>query len=447
MIVVSIPDNNLKERTYIVDMMLDVFLGLDYELKTGSTHYEILLENGNKLIVEDHFFNKFPNNLEYLEADNIPLAVNFQSNTENRFIPENDIPVIYGIDRLELKSGKQQSQTVAITCGIDIFASAFFMLTRWEEHVQTGRDGHGRFPATASLAYQNGFLHRPVVNEYAEMLWNMLEHLGINQKRKTSNRQLFLTHDVDQLYFWKNAKQLLRITTADFLKRHDPKLALERFREFLRVEKGLQKDPFDTFDWLMDLSESIGTTSRFYFMSGGVTAYDNRYRINEPRAVELMQKIKERGHIIGIHTSYNSYNDPEQFAKEKALLEEACECEITEGRQHYLRFDVPATWRVWEENGMETDSTCGYADSIGFRCGTGDAFRVFDILKRETLSLRERPLVVMDCSLFDYQGLGEEEALKAVAKVREAGSSVTFLWHNSYGKYRGFYEKLIKGIE
>ncbi len=64
-------------------------------------------------------------------------------------------------------------------------------------------------------------------------------------------------------------------------------------------------------------------------MSGGCTKYDNRYRIDEPKCIELINKIKERDHIIGFHSSYNAYNDSEQFRKEKETLENAVGKEVT----------------------------------------------------------------------------------------------------------------------
>ena len=54
-------------------------------------------------------------------------------------------------------------------------------------------------------------------------------------------------------------------------------------------------------------------------MSGGVTEFDNRYDIKD--AKKLIEKIKARGHIVGIHPSYNAYNDALQLKKEKEVLE------------------------------------------------------------------------------------------------------------------------------
>ena len=59
---------------------------------------------------------------------------------------------------------------------LDIFGSAFFMLTRYEEMVITERDTHGRFPARASIAYREGLLERPIVDEYLELLWAAIQY-------------------------------------------------------------------------------------------------------------------------------------------------------------------------------------------------------------------------------------------------------------------------------
>jgi len=404
MIHVTIPNNNFNERRYVLDIIMNEFLGLEYNLEIGSNDYKILLKNSKELIVKDTFFNKYPKDLEYLKLENIPKKIE----------------------------------------DLDIFAASFFMLTRWEEYVNKNRDEHNRFPATESLAFKEGFLDRPVVNEYVEMLKNMLLKLDSSLKFRSREYQLFLTHDVDHLYFWKSSKQLFRIVTGDVLKRWDFSLAFARVKEYILVKRKKIRDPFDTFDWLMDKSEEIGVKSRFYFMSGGVTEYDNNYKIDEPKSLKLIYKIKKRGHIIGIHPSYSAYNDSEQFKKEKELLEKITEQKILEGREHYLRFEVPTTWQVWEDNGMEVDSTCGYADKEGFRCGTGDEFSVFNVLTREKLKLKERPLVLMDCSLFEYNNYNYKEAEENTKELQKHTNICTVLWHNSYIEHMKFYGEFIE---
>ena len=379
------------------------------------------------MVIKDSFFSRFADGLGYLNEKNIPKKVKF---VKNQFIIEKNIPVIYGNDELKVNENE-------IICDIDIFASSFFMLTRWEEYVNKIRDIHSRFPATASLAYKNNSLHRPIVNEYIEMLWNILKFLGVSQNRKEKKFKLVLTHDVDNLYKWKSWRQVFRTMGGDVLKRRNLNIAMSRIKQYEKIRQRKMKDPYDTFDHLMDGSESIGVKSRFYFMSGGVTKYDNNYKIGEKKCIELIKEIKRRGHIIGFHGSYASYNNSQQWKKEKELMERIYKGEINEGRQHFLRFEVPTTWQMWENNNMQIDSTCGYADREGFRCGTGDEFPIFNILKRKKLSLKERPLVVMDDTLQnpDYRSLSPSEGFEIIKYhieiVRKYKSKITLLWHNS----------------
>lgn len=214
-------------------------------------------------------------------------------------------------------------------------------------------------------------------------------------------------------------------------------LALSRIKKYEKIRQGKIKDPYDTFDYLMDKSESIGIKSRFYFMSGGITKYDNNYKIDEKKCIELIKEIRKREHIIGFHGSYASYNNPQQWEEEKEILERVCESEVNDGRQHFLRFEVPTTWQIWEDNNMQIDSTCGYADREGFRCGTGDAFSVFNILSRKKLILKERPLIIMEGTLQNpnYRGLSSNDFLKVlnyyVKIIKRYNSKITLLWHNS----------------
>lgn len=412
-------NNNIPERKYVADIIFNEFLGLEYELEIGSENYEISLENGSQIIFEDSFFNLYPQDGEYLELDNIPTQTQYVS---NRFLVQDDIPVIFGNSKLE-------HNNATITCGIDIFASSFFMLSRWEEYVNKKRDSHNRFPARESLAFKCGFLGRPIVNEYVELLKAMMIQLDSKLVFNTKSR-LFITHDVDRLYMWKNWKHISRRALGDVLKRRDLRLAVSRFVNYFKIRVRKMKDPFDTFDWMMSQNEKTNSKSYFYFMSGGTSKYDNRYKINEPRCLELIDQIKERGHVIGFHPSYDSYNDTEQFRKEKDALEKVTKSKVTEGRQHYLRFEVPTTWQIWEDNGMKIDSTCGYADKEGFRCGTGNEFSVFNILSREKLFLKERPLILMEGTIFGYQDINEEENIKNIISWNKI-TDIVVLWHNS----------------
>ena len=441
---VLIPNNNIEERKYIIDILLNEFLGLEFLVVVGnnSKDYEIVLENGNKLMVEDHFFNKFSNDLGYLKEENIPKNVKF---SKNDFCPEADIPIIYGTSNFQLK-------TSSLTCGLDIFASSFFMLTRWEEYVNKTRDKHNRFSAYTSLSYKNNFLDRPIVNEYVEMLWNMLKFLGCKQERKKRKFEFVLTHDVDHAYKYASLVSGFREILGCIIKRKDLSLAYENSLSKLLTHLNLKKDPFDTYGYLMDISEQVGVRSYFFLHSSNYSKYDSD---NDNFLKTIAQKVLKRGHFLGYHPSYNSYNNLEIFMEDKERIENIIECKLTSGRQHYLRFEVPTTWQVWEEAKMKWDSTLSYADKEGFRCGVCYPYSVFNIILRKKLNLKEKPLIAMEGSFTTYQPdiapkEMRETILKLIKKVKKYNGEFVFLWHNSnfntneWLKYKKVYESIIK---
>ena len=455
MLKITIPNNNIAERKYILDIIFDEFLGLDFKVVENDDcqDWEIELENGSKIIFEDHFFNKYLKELEYLKLENIPAKVEF---VKNQFIVEDDIPIIYGNKKLETKNDELKT----IFCGIDIFASSFFMLTRWEEYVNKNRDSHDRFSANESLAYKQGFLDRPIVNEYVEMLKNMLLELGLIQKLKTRNYQLFVSCDVDQPYDCtvENLKNLIRVCSGDILKRKSIKEFAKRVRRYIFNKFGNYKyDENYTFDWYMDMCEKAGTKAAFYFIPTSIEKQNGCYELQDKKIQNLIKYIDSRGHEIGVHGSYQTYKDKEKAKLQKNMLNDTLSSlgisqKVVGNRQHYLRWDSSITPMVLEYAGFLYDTTGSYADRPGFRYGVCYEFSMFDILNRKKLSLKQRPLIVMECTIIDdmYMGLGySEEALQVMKDLKQKcfkyNGNFSLLWHNSHFKTRED-KKMFEGI-
>lgn len=201
------------------------------------------------------------------------------------------------------------------------------------------------------------------------------------------------------------------------------------------MRRGKQTDPYDTFDYLMTLAEKKGQRFVFYMLAGGETIFEGYYDIKDPRIVSLMKNILERGHDIGLHPSYNSFNDPKKIDEERRAVEKASGIHVKASRQHYLRFAVPETWRHLHAAYIKEDSTLGYAAEPGFRCGTSKPFPVFDIHQRKELPLIERPLLIMDVSLKMYKMFSPEESKayckKIIDQVKMHDGELVILWHNS----------------
>jgi len=354
---IQIPNNNIPERKYIINVLFSEFFGINYEIEIGEVENYIIKFQDKEIEIKDAFFDNFREELSYLKKENIPEKVVFE---ENKFIPEVNIPVIYGNSDIDTAENK-------IFCGIDIFASSFFMLTRWEEYVISEKDKHGRIPDELQLSVRNNFHERPVVNEYLEMLRNMFRFLGIEIENKHQYKAK-ITHDVDFFARYDKFTKVIKAAGGDIFKRKSFKKAINTFKSYFQIKIGKEKDPYDTFDYLMNLSEKTGLKSRFYFIPGMIGEEDAQYNITDEQAVKTMAKIQSKGHIVGIHGAYRSYNNEDLFNKELKRFPEGIK--ITEGRQHFLRFDNPGTWQMLNDTGINFDSTIGFINNIGFRAGT-----------------------------------------------------------------------------
>lgn len=330
--------------------------------------------------------------------------------------------------------------------GYDILGLTYWMLTRQEEVGRTDLDGHGRFPAIASHAYKHDYLERPIVDEWLHVLKQVILSVYSGIVLTRHQFRISVSHDVDapSRYSFTGFKGLLRVIAGDVLKRGDIKSLLYGPWIRLNTLDALHpRDPFNTFDWLMDISDQHGLTSAFYFICGRTSNLDADYEPDHPAIRALMRRIHQRGHEIGLHPSYCTYQSPELIKDEAERLrriasEEGISQNEWGGRMHFLRWQHPTTLRAWADAGMTYDSTLGYADRPGFRCGTCFEYQAYDPVERDILNIKIRPLVLMECSVIDehYMGLGlEQMALDKFNKLKSSCSAVggnfTMLWHNS----------------
>jgi hypothetical protein len=408
------------EKEYIFHVLLREMLGVDYRVafSEGEKNYRLCLPNGAELVVEDHFFEQ-KDEADYLRAEHIPNKIEW---ADSPFGQEN-FAMVFGHNLFIVKEKEARS-------GLDVFASAFFMLARWEEFAQPGRDVHGRSPAEKSLAARADFLHRPVVNEWADLLWQLLQRLGWESPRPQRQFRVSFSCDVDHPRLWWSAAARWKTVAGAIFRRGD-------FREakYWLSLSGARRDPYDVFDAWLDFFAEKNRVAQFNFLGERPRTSDCWYPLRHPFVQDLMQKIAARGHRIGFHPSYEAFENQAVFERELASLRAVSPVEITSGRQHYLRFAAPTTWRAWAAAGLREDSTLGYAEAEGFRCGICHDFPVFDFLARRALPLREKPLVAMDVTMALYRRYTPAQALERLARLRREtekhGGDFTILWHNS----------------
>jgi len=344
----------------------------------------------------------------------------------------------------------------------DILGLTYWMLARVEEIGRTDLDNHERFPAVSSHAYKHSYLDRPIVDEWLHLLGQVIQRQWPGVELKRHQFSIKVSHDVDRpsLYAFKPWSTIVRMMVGHIIKRRDLKAFYTApFIKLFTQNELNGMDPYNTFDWLMDVSEENNLKSAFYFICGKTNQeYDAEYDVNHPVIRSLIRRINQRGHEIGLHPSYATYLDPDLIQQEASKLRQVCLQEGVNrnywgGRMHYLRWSHPETLKAWEKIEMSYDSTLGYADSPGYRCGTCHEFPAFEPLKQTMLNLRIRPLIFMENSLInnEHSRLGvTQEVQDKISALKEScrkvdGSFVT-LWHNCNflsNNFRTFYKSMI----
>lgn len=440
MFILRSPMSRKPEREYIYRVILEQFLGVDC-----SIHYEdrndveisLIGSQKDKLNLADVL-------LQARDADWLKPASMPQRPLKRIEVDIfKDMPVLYGKPWENGAYVQEKEGTYYI--GIDVFGSAFFMLTRYEELVSKERDSHERFAARQSLAWQERFLNRPIINEYIHFLLQIMKRLWPGLETKKRQPRLLISHDVDFPYYVyrRGLLSIAKESLGDIVRRHNLESGMKKASMLWKGSRSLQADPYNRFHYLMDLSERHGIQSAFYFITEETRrGMDGNYSIDDPNVQSLMTEIDRRGHEIGLHPSYDTYTSPASIRRQFEKLKQVAESlgikrQRWGGRQHYLRWSASETWQYWEDAGLQYDSTVGYADFAGFRSGICYEYPVFNLLTRKALKLTERPLIVMDQTLlhYEYMHLDSKQALQAIREYYKScmqyDGDFTLLWHNS----------------
>ena len=338
-------------------------LQIEYSLqKTGSTHY-IPRQN---IIFSDNLtslhINEYVN--EYCRAYSVEA------------ISKSDLPFI------------NES-----TFSFDIFETIFFHLSRYEERfIKQGDylDNKLSFE-NQLLLVKNGLEKIPVVDELINAFLEIL-----TGKKIEVQKCIHLTHDIDYLQKFNSPISIFRKIAGHFRHKKPFSTLPLLWKSYLdNILRG--KDSYDNFDWMLskkDIDKSI------YFLVGGNHKDDNHYDLNNPIFKNAIRLAKERNYRIGIHPSYESWNDISLIKIQKEKLENEVGEEIVVSRQHFLNFDIEITPRLLQEAGIKEDSSLGYTRYVGYRCGTGYSYTLYDFKNEKAFDVLEKPLVFMDVAWF-----------------------------------------------
>ncbi len=310
----------------------------------------------------------------------------------------------------------------------DIVSASVWTLSRREEHDCISRDENGRALGASSGAHRDGYLDRPIIDEYGIGLERALRHLFPSWSPRRRSLRVKLSHDMDQV----GIPRTLRTTIGHLYPRRQPRL----FAQDVASAFGAGAPAYLRLtQFLADRSRKQKLDSAFYWKaSGRKTAWDTGYRVRDPVVSRAIEGLMSRGFEIGLHPAYDTFGSQERLEDELAELRTFVGATPVGGRTHYLRWNAQ-TWLQWEKAGLAYDSTLGFHDQIGFRAGTCFPYRPWSLDEDRELQIVEIPLIVMDVTALSYLALSNEVAFERIATLvnrsRAVGGVFTLLWHNT----------------
>ena len=76
----------------------------------------------------------------------------------------------------------------------------------------------------------------------------------------------------------------------------------------------------NTYEWIMKQNEKKNRKVIFFFISKNKHKFDSFYSLDEHRVQKILKMIDYRGHEIGLHGSYLSFDDHKILSEEKKYL-------------------------------------------------------------------------------------------------------------------------------
>jgi hypothetical protein len=289
----------------------------------------------------------------------------------------------------------------------DIFAATFYLLTRYEEYLPHVKDNLGRFPATESIGSAHDFLQDPVVDIWAYKFKKALLEKYPDLKFREKKFTVIPVISVAQTFVYKN-KGILRSVGGGI--RDLSKLQFDQLTDRIKVLIGLKKDPYNIFDFIIQLQKKKKRNAKVLFGLGDYSKYEKNVGHNRPQHHAIIKHVADYMNV-GLKVSYEAISDLSLLKKEKLRIENIVNRRLQYSLCSFFKIKLPEAYRNFIELEIGEDYSMGYPEQSGFRAGTCSPFMFYD-LDYEV----QTPLVVHS---FCFANRGTREALNDLMSAKK----------------------------
>ncbi len=314
------------------------------------------------------------------------------------------------------------------TLPFDIFSASFYLMSRYEEFLPHVKDELGRFTAQESIAKKASFLDQPVVDIWAYKFKAVV--LDCFPDIQFPNQQ-FKIHNLLE------AKQPYAYLQRGLIKNFIGfgsdlfKFRIRRFFERLRVLLYLRKDPYDTFNWVINAKKNSSSQLTVFFLLGEGYTFSEDFNTKREKFKSLVKHVGDYTEI-GLLFSFHSLKDYQQLKKEKKNLEEVTHRPLKSTSNDKQLVDLPTIYRDLVELEVARDFTMFYHDELGFRAGTCTPFLYYDLDHELKTPLLIHP-VVGTTTIVNDQGVAkvEPQILQLYEQVQKVNGTFSLMFANT----------------
>jgi len=371
---------------------------------------------------------------EFIAHDSLKMSYSRKALGNEFFIKSHDILFEQGLSDVDIQVQDWKHTKAFFYNGeqssifFDIFAASFYLLSRYEEYLPHVKDSYGRFTAKESLAFKNDFLKQPVVDIWAYFFKDALQERFPDFKFKNRTYKINPVIDVPEAYCFKH-KGLIRTIGGTFgdILRFKLRQLYQRFLVLLR----LKKDPYDTFQWIINKQKNLKNKFVVFFLIGDFSTHDKNTSINKRKFVSLIKSVADYCKV-GLKASYFALENFDILKEEKTKMESTINTNLEASRNSFSKLNLPNSYRNLIELEINQDYTMGYVNEIGFRAGTCTPFLFYDLDYEIQTPLMIHSFHIMDYALLQHKSLlDKKETLhKIIEEVKRVNGTFVPIFHN-----------------
>lgn len=208
---------------------------------------------------------------------------------------------------------------------------------------------------------------------------------------------------------------------------------------------GFQRDPYDTFKWIITKQKQHETKFMVFFLIGAYSTYDKNTHINNKHFVSLIKWVADYCKV-GLKISYLALEDPKIMKYEKQKMESVVNYDLEISRNSFSKLNIPESYRHLIELEIKQDFSMGYINLLGFRAGTCTPFQFYDLDYEVQTPLQVNTFHLFDSALLKRASLldKKEEMQRLMLEVKKVNGTFAPVFHNhsfsNEERWKGFRE-------